>query len=130
MSEPRFNWVEACEKCRPQYVFNALAERVERDVADFNALDERHACQFVRTPGEPGFQVQRLLEYPNSPKSVGFKLKGSQIVVETEGVILPLEGRPTLQFDGRCLVEAEDQAPMELWQFSRFALEPLFFPQD
>ena len=127
-----FNWVEARAKL-PRGVFADLAKRVEADVKEANDYrsDLVPRCEFgwhgssvfrVWYGGHPDggcpalatFELDELQRIKVSRRCPG-EPKGSGIV-----------GAPVLQRDGDLVIEVDDQA-LALWQFSRLALEPLFF---
>lgn len=125
-------WVKAYAECRPEALFADLATRVgDVDVRDFNALPGPARCVFA-SEHEAVISVRR--DDPDPRMFVKFELEGRRIVVHRTNVMgIDIEGGsftgvPVLQPDGSCMLEV-DGRPLELWQFSRMALQPLFFPE-
>ena len=133
MTRPADGWVTARAECEAR-MFNELAECAEADVHDFKELNDSPSCEFERRPGVPGFRV-RLID-PLLSGAVTFQLRDGRIVAKrlvassSGPVDSSIDGRPVLQFAGNtCLIEIAEGEALEAWQFSRRALEPLFFPE-
>ena len=122
-----FNWVAARAKCNVRELFEGLKAVVRDDVREA----EEHvsaAVTFEEGPQHTTFTVVRR-QSADGPAVAArrFHLAGSTIEV------LDKESRPVMAaraslVDIDCMLEVDGYRDrFRLWQFSRFALEDLFF---
>ncbi|MYN67919.1 MAG: hypothetical protein F4X11_23325 [Acidobacteria bacterium] len=119
-----FHWVTARSKCTPEELFGKLRDRVKGDVQTAVRVTGRK-IEFSPTSNEL-FHVARIKAGGNQTlAAVGFQLVGHQIVVIEQGGTSHA-ARAALQH-GSCRLTDDDGRCFELWEFSRDALEDLFF---
>ena len=122
-----FDWVRHRALCNVREMFFKLAEVVKGDVEAANAtvagggfVFEEHAIDQFRAT-----HVTRSVDLVIDSR--GFRIKDSRIVVRDGSGRDILSSRVAL-LPGDCLLQVDDQPhPLRLWEFSRLALEPLFF---
>ena len=140
-TDRQLDWVKVLGPKHAEEVFQRLHEVVKRDVESANehayggsAMDRvKYACQ-TEDAGDDGFLViARWTPTPRDPKQTVryFDLERGRIVVRRGGYDKILHtAKVALRRPRHCLLDVEGhERPMRLWQFSRLALEPLFFPK-
>jgi hypothetical protein len=124
------SWVQERARCSPKAMFNELAKLIENDVKDANALADARSLsvkfKFERQPEK--IIVERREQQANYAVTVIFKLTADAITVnrlDDAREVFVFSGTPNLTPEGECVLAGEkDLYP---WQFSRRALEDLFF---
>ena len=143
----QLNWVRVLGREHAEEVFRRLHDVVQRDVesarkharADQGKLVGFDQIEFHCSDVERWyFGVNVMPAGHRSPQLCvrrGFELesRGTRILVRGDygenGVLHA--ARPALYAPQHCLLDVEGHGrPMRLWQFSRLALEPLFFPSE
>jgi hypothetical protein len=135
MAQPRddsFDWVTARSKCSLRGAFQILTEVVETNVERANALpDSNYSFESKRL--DQRLVVTATLEsmLGQGYATVVFHLRDSEIAVTrslhpTARSELAFSAKPCFTAEGDCVLEV-DGVPLQLWQVSRKALEPLFF---
>lgn len=123
-----FDWVAARAKCSLGAVFAALAEVIDSDVKNANALPLRSGVSFmIERPVNRKVIVSRQ-DGPDFVAGVVFELTQQGIAVRVADArqVVLFTAKPSMLADGRCLLEVDGQS-LELWQVSQKALESLFF---
>lgn len=147
----QLDWVAVLGREHAEEVFRRLHEVVKRDVesakkharADRGELVGFGRIEFHCSDARNGyFEVDAQpagsgSAWPRIRRRFWLKPEGTRIVVRGEAY--PPEeppgdlhaARPALYAPQHCLLDVEGhERPMRLWQFSRLALEPLFFPSE
>ena len=114
------DWVRDRAKCNVHRLFGELRIQVSHDAEAAKAVtgqpvavrEERTDLFFV-TVGD---------------REIGFSLTGSQIEVNAGG-ILPILARAQFAYP-KCKIRLDDGRLLDPWEFSREALEDVFFPVD
>ncbi len=128
-SRESFDWVEARSKCNVRDVFKHLREVVGSDIksAERNAVVSAE----LESRTEEQFVVRTHLD-PARPDWRTFFLIDARIEVrgpDDRNDNIVLTGRASLD-GGNCCIETVVDGKLcrlRLWEFSRLALEPLFF---
>lgn len=121
-----FDWVTARSQCSALALFTMLVETVDSDVKAMNALGRiRVECNRIT---QTKVVVARLTDDGDATGTVILERTqtGMRARYGAPSEAPLFDAVPSLQDDGRCRYEI-DQAPHELWQVSRRALEGLFF---
>jgi hypothetical protein len=122
-----FDWVKARSKCSLEEVFVNLGEVVDSDVKTTNSLSHKTGEFAINRPN--GKIVVVKTQQTSAKKSIVFELTNQGVCVkEGLGGKHLFLGKPSLIPSGDCKLQVDgEQEPLELWQFSRRALEDLFF---
>ena len=131
MSEQRVKWVEKRGRCTPEMALLALAQIVEQDVEEMNALPakRRHdqTYRIVKSEGqEGGLSSVQVYQQPTGSRKATFEL-------EPEGIRIDAYPHPTMHvticWDAESLTchYCLEKKILAAWQVSRQALEVLFF---
>ncbi len=122
-----FDWVTARSKCSVQVMFTLLMETIDCDVKATQALS---GMRIEFNPVAKGKTVVARLTPENvAVATIIFESTKKGVLVSRGGPARKEElftAIPSMQADGRCRYEV-NEAPLELWQVSRRALEPVFF---
>jgi hypothetical protein len=129
MSE--FDWVKARSECSMVRTFLLLAELIDRDVKSANALGRDATFDLNRTV-QNRIIVNRTRTFAGASQHISIVIVSADDGLDvfratgTESKDLLFRGTAALNIDGECRIEVEG-IPLHLWQFSRKALEDLFF---
>ena len=127
----KFDWVSARGKCSLSLVFLRLREVVESDTNKANELKRQGISFQFRADSEEKFLVGRTVTLSGIPEgeAVVFRLMPNEIQVRhAKSENVTMSAKVHLDGDGNCLlVPNGGSEPLRLWQFSRKALEDLFF---
>ena len=117
------NWVKARAECTARSLFQALRERVEADVGEFNNHDIGRQCVFVDE--SPRYFLVSL----RSPGQgvVKFRANGHCISVECADETRDFYVKIEWADDTDTCRLVVDGLPLELWQVTKRALSPLMF---
>jgi hypothetical protein len=127
-----YNWVKARSACSVDQLFLLLAQTIKADVEAANALTPNHQNFKYATPTTDRIVVVRPV---NGGQYTAGAIVFRRTVTAIEAIDMPKDpsteqvmfsGIPSLDVGGECRLEVEGE-PLELWQFSRRALEPFFF---
>ena len=125
-----FDWVSARLRCNVNELFGKLKAVVKADVESANRNVENAERRFRFNDG-PAISVFSVTEGKEPPYvRMVFELVQQKINVHHQSTEQPphLVARAALSADStECLLDVECLQPMPLWQFSRRALEDLFF---
>jgi hypothetical protein len=128
------NWVKARAACSLPRIFEALTERLQRDVDNANELNRSGVRFRLNIQRRDLVIVARQRDLAGIPEAetVAFDLAPQEIrvrQVDMVGKEKPLfAARPVLTEEGNCRLELSgDPQPKDLWQVSRRALQDLFF---
>ena len=148
MSEQKPNWVAKRAACQSDAILKDLLRAVEQDVEAVNDLpvEQRGPCKYRYTPQLTGASVFRTFEdgdpVPtdhnlNLQLSVFFKndASGQRIKINQHFLKHSEDHVVTLIWDAKNLScqliwDGNKDLPLEIWQVSQKALEPLFFSDD
>ena len=124
-------WVQGRAECRVDFKFEALRQIVERDVADFNGLNDgqRFGRRFNFTSNGEGTHPFFTVEEQAGDMRVSFKLKGQSIRVNGGGQFFSLYPLWNAA-DRTCkLYKRDNERPFDVWEISQMALHPIFFSE-
>ena len=118
------DWVRARASCNVSTMFDALREIVEVDVASANKNLPNLKAQIEQLGGPT--KLFRVFQANGNARR--FRIEGgTAIVVRNADNQDVLKAKPKM-VDLDCLLEVDEhEEPMRLWEFSRLALEPMFF---
>ena len=140
-SGPPPNWVAGTSECTAEHVLAALLPVVERDVEEMKQLspEQRRWCQFEVEHAEDGprpfVRVRRTPETEQGNPggwSITFEKSGDRIAVHglrnTNGNLVMFADPEWDANSSSCRLRFVPSGKLyRVWEFSRFALEPLFF---
>ena len=124
-------WVQGRAECRVDLKFAALRQIVERDVGDFNGLNDgqRGGCRFNFNSNGEGTHPFFTVEEQGGDMRVSFELTGHSIRVNGGGQVFSLY----LLWDAAArtckLFKRDNKMPFEVWEVSQMALHPIFFSE-
>ena len=133
-TDRQLDWVKVLGRAHAEELFRCLFEVVKRDVesAKKHARGIEPSCgDLDRGIFDVGTVELSKLGAPAIARQRYFRLldKDVRIVVYDEDQNEILHAAPALYPPQHYLLDVEErERPMRLWQFSRLALEPLFFP--
>ena len=142
----QLDWVKVLGRQHAEEVFRRLHEVVRRDVEsareharadvgkrfgfdpiEFRCFDVEDRCYFSVEVSPKGVRDPRLCDR----RYFELEARSARIVVREDPSKELLAARPALYPPRHCLLDVEGhERPMRLWQFSRLALEPVFFPSE
>lgn len=122
-------WVKRRAECRVDLKFAALQQIVERDVADFNGLDDgqRGGRRFNFNISGEGTHPFFTVEEQGRDTRVSFQLTPGSIRVDVDGQVFSLY--PLWNAEERTckLRKRDDTRPLDVWEISQLALHSVFF---
>ena len=128
-----FDWVEKRAKCNVRELFSHLREVVKSDVDSAREHVSADGFEFRDGPATTSFMVAGYaVKTGGATARIAqdvrrFHLSGSTIEVFNKESRPVIEARAALVGGADCLVDVVGREPMRLWEFSRLALEDLFF---
>ena len=124
-------WVQGRAECRVDLKFAALRQIVERDVGDFNGLNDgqRGGRRFNFNSNGEGTHPFFTVEEQEGDMRVSFQLTGHSIKVNGGGQFFSLY--PLWNAAARTckLYKRNKERPFEVWEISQMALHPIFFSE-
>ena len=124
-------WVQGRAECRVDLKFAALRQIVERDVGDFNGLNDgqRVGRRFNFNSNGEGTYPFFTVEEQGGDMRVEFKLTPHSIRVNGGGQVFSLYPLWSA-VDRICkLYKRDDERPFDVWEISQMALHPIFFSE-
>ena len=134
-TRPAPNWVADRAKCSLDLIFEALAEIVERDVAEMNKLSPKRRRGFAfryERNGEGTRERLRVSRFPETdPDDSGlhviFEKSVHVILIYQAPDGAPLIARPQwVETQSTCRLLVDD-SHFKVWELSQRVLGPLFF---
>lgn len=125
-------WVQLRAECRVDLKFAALRQVVERDVADFNGLEDgqRGGRRFQFNSNGEGTQPFFTVEEQGGDMRVSFQLKSSSIAVSGGGQAFSVFPKWNAESRTCKLYKRDGEGLFEVWEISQMALDPVFFPEE
>ena len=122
--EPPPNWVKGRAECNLSMMFEALAQIVERDVAEANKAIHGREFKFELC-AEGVRPILRVEDRADSTGGVTISLAETD-AIRVSGGGVQFYARP--RWDGhRCRMYINDEDRCELWELSQAALSKFFF---
>jgi hypothetical protein len=123
------DWVKARTECSIERLFLLLIEVLRADVQSIQARSQGSTKYTLDVPTDSSAAVIKEEDMGGirDRDGVVFRRTTSGIVARTAKNEVLFTAKPSLAINGDCRLEIDGQ-PLELWQVSRRALEPLFFP--
>ena len=126
MQDDYVDWVRIRALCDVPAAFNALVEVVEADVASAN----KHLPKIEAGIEDLRRSVRTVMVIQANGNGCTFRISGDEIVVRDANEKDVLRAKPKMvEMHLRLAVDGHEE-PMRLWEFSRLALEPVFFDKS
>ena len=124
-------WVQGRAECRVDLKFVALRQIVERDVGDFNGLNDgqRGERRFEFNSNGEGMQPFFTVEEQGGDMCVSFRLTNQSIEVNGGGQAFFASPRWNTAARICKLYKRDGEGPFEVWEISQMALYPILFPE-
>lgn len=124
-------WVRGRVECRVDLKFAALRQVVERDVADFNGLNDgqRAGRKFNFSSNEEGTLPFFTVEEEGGDMSVEFLLTPRSIRVKGGEEIVSFYPGWNIAERTCKLYRRDKDTPFDAWEISQMALSPIFFSE-
>ena len=124
-------WVQGAAECRVDLKFAALRQIVERDVGDFNGLNDGQSGgrRFTFNSNGEGTYPFFTVEEQGGDMRVEFKLTPHSIRVNGGGQVFSLYPLWAAAARTCKLYKRDNERPFDVWEVSQMALYPIFFSE-